>query len=325
MSLGEFEVIERYFAAHSARGDVLLGIGDDGAVLECPDGKRLVIAMDTIVEGVHFLADADPFDIGYRALAVNLSDIAAMGAVPSWMTLSLSLQSSDEHWLKRFSEGLFALAREHEVALVGGDTVKGPLVITVQIAGWVEPDRWLTRAGAKPGDLLFVSGVPGEAAAGLSVIQRHIKSEGEFRTAADHLRERFLRPTPRVALGRELRTLASAAMDVSDGLLTDLDKLCSASGCGARVDIDRLPLSDSMKQLFDRQQCVDYALAGGDDYELLFTVPPQHAQAIDQLSVACTRIGVITSGDHAECFADGQPINVVKRGYDHFQSGAGSI
>ena len=165
---------------------------------------------------------------------MNLSDLAAMGAQPSWMTLSLSLPIADESWLAGFATGLFTLADRYGVALVGGDTVRGPSVVTVQIGGWVEPDRWLTRSGARPGDVLFVSGVPGEAAAGLAVVQRHISAGA----AADHLRRRFLRPEPRVELGRRLRTIASAAMDVSDGLIVDLSKLCKASRCGARVELD---------------------------------------------------------------------------------------
>ena len=316
MSAGEFEIIARYFAAHDARRDVLLGIGDDAAVLECDAHKRLVVAMDTIVEGVHFLPNTDAYDVGYRALAVNLSDIAAMGAVPSWMTLSLSLPRSDETWVQQFADGLFGLARQHDVVLVGGDTVKGPLVVTVQIAGWVESDRWLTRSGAKPGDLLYVSGVPGEAAAGLAMI----KNGAERSPAHDHLRTRLLRPEPRIKLGRELRGLASSAMDISDGLLTDLDKLCAASGCGARVELERLPISASMQQLFDRASCVDYALAGGDDYELLFTVPAQQEHIIANLSIACTRIGEVTADRRVECVLEGKPVNVARRGYDHFLS-----
>src|SRR5688500_12685619 len=172
MPLGEFELIARYFARQPARSDVRLGIGDDAAILDVPANRKLVVAMDTIVAGVHFPVGFDAADIGYRALAVNLSDIAAMGALPSWFTLSLSMPSSDERWIERFAAGLFELADAYNVALVGGDTVKGPLVVTVQIGGWVESDRWLTRSGARPGDLIVVSGVPGEAAGGLAALQR---------------------------------------------------------------------------------------------------------------------------------------------------------
>lgn len=317
MGLGEFDIIARYFATPRPQGDVLLGIGDDAAVLDVRADRKLVVAMDTIVDGVHFPIGTSAADIGYRALAVNLSDLAAMGAEPSWMTLSLALREANEAWIAGFAAGLFEIADRFNVTLAGGDTVKGPLVITVQVAGWIESDRWLTRSGARPGDRVFVSGIPGEAAAGLVVIQKQLPGGA----AADLLRQRFLRPEPRVALGRVLRTLASAAMDISDGLLTDLGKLCAASGCGARIDIDELPRSEAMSQLFDADSCVDYALAGGDDYELLFTVPePQAAQLARQLTghVACKQIGVITDALGVECWKDRRPYAVRRTGYDHF-------
>ncbi|HEY0943563.1 MAG TPA: thiamine-phosphate kinase [Steroidobacter sp.] len=324
MSLGEFDIIARYFARKSARSDVLLGIGDDAAVVDSHAGRKLVVAVDTIVEGVHFLANIDPVDIGYRALAVNLSDVAAMGAEPAWMTLSLSLPRANEQWLDGFARGLFELANEYNVALVGGDTVRGPLVITVQIAGWVEADAWLARSGAKPGDLIFVSGIPGEAAAGLAVIQRRILG-GE---SAAFLTHRFLRPRPRIELGRQLRTVATAAMDVSDGLLTDLKKLCAASGCGAQLNVDLLPESAAMRELFEVDDCLQYALSGGDDYELLFTLPPDQALAVLsklQLQQRVTQIGVITAptSDDArvQCLRNGRPFRIERGGYDHFAAG----
>lgn len=324
MSLGEFDIIARYFARNSARGDVLLGVGDDAAVVDSHAGRKLVVAIDTIVEGVHFLADTDAADIGYRALAVNLSDLAAMGAEPAWMTLSLSLPRANEQWLGGFATGLFELADEYNVALIGGDTVRGPLVITVQIAGWVEADKWLTRSGARPGDLLFVSGIPGEAAAGLAVIQRRIVG-GE---PAAFLKHRFLRPRPRLELGRQLRTVATAAMDVSDGVLTDLKKLCAASGVGAQLSVDLLPESAAMNELFEADECLQYALGGGDDYELLFTLPPERASSVLstlQLQQRVTQIGVITAATAAEpavqCLRAGRPFRIKRAGYDHFTPG----
>lgn len=324
MSLGEFDIIARYFSRRSARGDVLLGVGDDAAVVDSHAGRKLVVAMDTVVEGVHFLRDTDPADIGYRVLAVNLSDLAAMGAEPAWMTLSLSLPGANEQWLDGFARGLFELANEYNVALVGGDTVRGPLVITVQIAGWVEADAWLMRSGAKPGDLIFVSGLPGEAAAGLAVIQRHIPG-GE---SASFLARRFLRPRPRIELGRQLRTVATAAMDVSDGLLTDLETLCVASGCGAQLNLDLLPESAAMRELFEAEVCLQYALTGGDDYELLFTLPADRAPAVlgsPHLQQRVTQIGVITAasadGASVQCLRDGKPFRIKRGGYDHFATG----
>lgn len=319
--MGEFEIIARYFTRHSQRADVLLGIGDDAAVLDVDAQRRLVVAMDTIVAGVHFPTGTAAADVGYRALAVNLSDLAAMGAEPAWMTLSLSIPHADESWLAGFTAGLFELADLHRVALVGGDTVRGPLVITVQVAGWVEADGWLTRSAAKPGDLLFISGVPGEAAAGLAVVQQHLPSS----PASDHLRQRFLRPQPRVELGRRLRTVASAAMDVSDGLLTDLEKICAASGVGAELNLDLLPPSQAMLDLFDAQACVEYALAGGDDYEIIFAVSADRAGLLDRSggSVPVTQIGVVRAGSGVHCVRGGRPFRLQRRGYDHFAAAPG--
>lgn len=314
MALGEFELIARYFAQQPQRGDVRLGIGDDAAVLDAPVGRKLVVAMDTIVEGVHFPLNFAAADVGYRALAVNLSDMAAMGAVPSWFTLSLSMPTSDEAWVERFASGLFELANAHDVALVGGDTVKGPLVISIQIGGWVEPDGWLTRSGARPGDIVVVSGVPGEAAGGLAALQRSLP----MTDAIGRLQRRFARPTPRLSLGRALRSVATAAMDISDGLLTDLDKLCAASHCGASIDVDALPASADLLATFDRDACVDYALAGGDDYEIICTIPPAALAQLSTLDVKCTPIGAIKSEPGVECRRSSIPFNAKRRGYDHF-------
>jgi len=319
MGLGEFDIIRKYFAPASERSDVLLGIGDDAAVLEVGAERKLVVAMDTIVEGVHFPVGTDAADVGYRALAVNLSDLAAMGAVPSWMTLSLAMPRADLGWLDGFAGGLLQLAHAHAVALVGGDTVQGPLAVTIQIAGWVEADGWLRRSGARAGDILFVSGTPGDAAAGLALIQRAAAGDA---AGAEHLIERFLRPEPRVQLGRALRTVASAAIDISDGLLTDLDKLCAASGCGAQLDVDALPLSSALRAVFDADACVHYALAGGDDYEMIFSIPPTRIAQVAALNngnpALCTRIGEITGTRTVECRRAGRAFAVERRGYEHF-------
>jgi thiamine-monophosphate kinase len=320
MSLGEFDIIARYFTRRSARGDVLLGVGDDAAVLEPPHGRKLVVAMDTIVEGVHFPVGTEASDVGYRALAVNLSDLAAMGAEPQWMTLSLSLPQAEEGWLAGFASGLFELAQRYDVALVGGDTVRGPMVITVQLGGAVESDKWLTRSGARVGEAIFVTGTPGEAAAGLATMLRNIDGAN----AGERLRRRFLRPEARVACGRRLRTLASAAMDVSDGLLTDLRKLCSASGCGAVLDVAALPASREMSALFTPDECLQFQLAGGDDYELVFTAPVEAAEQLARMAApAVTRIGAVTPGAGVLCERGGRPIAVDERGYDHFADGSG--
>ena len=224
---------------------------------------------------------------------------------------------------QRGQSDLANLTEQYDVALVGGDTVRGPLVVTVQLAGWVEQDKWLTRSGAQPGDLLMISGIPGEAAAGLHVIQQHMP----LTEAAAQLQWRFLRPRPHVALGRQLRTVATAAMDVSDGLLTDLQKLCAASRCGAQLDIDALPLSAAMQELFDEATTIDYALAGGDDYELLFTLPSDRVpelMAQRDPALPLTKIGVITAGSGVQCLRHGAEFTPRRTGYDHFAVGESS-
>jgi thiamine-monophosphate kinase len=314
--LGEFDLIARYFSRGSTRSDVLLGVGDDAALLEVPAGRALVAATDTLVEGRHFLPDAPPDSVGHQALAVNLSDLAAMGADPAWVLLSLSVPESDEGWLGGFAAGLYALAGRHDVALVGGDTVRGPRVITITALGLVEPGRALRRSGARVGDLLYVSGWPGEAAAGLEVLRR-----GGPVAAGDPLVRRCRYAEPRVALGRALRGRASAAMDVSDGLLGDLAKLCAASGVGARLDLERLPVSSSLATRHAPADCESFVLRGGDDYELLFTLPADAAAAIEAATPAAVplhRIGAIEEGRGVRCLRDGRPTGIEAGGYDHF-------
>jgi thiamine-monophosphate kinase len=313
--MNEFELIKRYFSRASGRADVVVGVGDDAAVLDVPPGLQLVAAVDTIIEGIHFPAGTSAVDIGYRALAVNLSDIAAMGAEPRWITLSLTTPRADASWLEGFAAGLYELAARHDVALVGGDTCKGPLVISVQVLGTIEYGRALLRAGARPGDAIYVSGVPGEAAAGLALLQ----SNAERDSASEHLVRRFLRPEPRLNLGRSLRGVASAAMDISDGLVTDLTKLCAASHCGARLDLERLPLSTPMHARFTEAQVRHFTLAGGDDYELLFTVPREHEPQLSAFDVPCTRVGEIVAGDGVGGFLHGEKIALPSAGFDHFR------
>lgn len=317
--MGEFDLIKRYFTPAAYPSGVLLGVGDDAAVLDTPPGYRLVAAVDTIVEGVHFPKSSSAYDIGWRALAVNLSDMAAMGAMPRWFTLSLCLPEANDPWLKEFARGLFDLAQAHQVQLVGGDTVKGPVNISIQILGLVENDGWLCRSGAQPGDVLFVSGVPGEAAGGLQVMLQQL----ELMPAHDVLQKHFLRPEPRVVLGRALRTLASAAMDVSDGVLTDLHKLCVASGYGADLHLECLPVSAELQAVFGTTQAEQLALNGGDDYELLFTVPrerlSQTEAAMAGTGVKCTPIGVMTRDMGVRCLRHGVVVPQTVQGYDHFR------
>ena len=316
MALGEFDLIDRYFTRPSRRRDVLLGVGDDAALLEPPPGRALVAATDTLVEGLHFLRGAPGRSVGHQALAVNLSDLAAMGADPAWALLSLSLPEVREDWLEEFALGFHALADAQGVELVGGDTVRGPLVVTVEVLGFVEPALALRRSGARPGDVLFVSGSPGESAAGLDLIRRDRSMD-----SGDPLVRRYLYAQPRLDLGRALRGRASAAMDVSDGLLGDLGKLCTASGVGARIDLAALPVSDPLLAARGREAGERLVLHGGDDYELLFTLPAGDADRHEvQLRRACavTRIGEIETGRGVRCERNGQVIEVAGGGYDHF-------
>lgn len=320
MAPGEFELIGRYFDRRGAAPGVRLGIGDDAAVLEPPAGRALVAALDTLVEGVHFPAGFAPADIGWRALAVNLSDLAAMGAEPLWALLGLTLPRAEPDWLEGFAEGFFELAGAHGVTLVGGDTTRGPLTVTVQLIGAVEPGRALRRAGARPGDLVCVSGTLGDAAAGLAALSQPAPSR---RAAAQRLIERFRRPAPRVALGRALRGLASAAIDVSDGFAADLGHLCQASGVGASVDLSRLPLSDALSALHPGERAWPHALGGGDDYELLFTLPPEHAGALPELGaalgVSLSRVGEVEREPGLRLRGrEGRPYVLEHAGYRHF-------
>ena len=318
MPIGEFELIDRYLSRLGARrDDVILGVGDDAALVRPPPGLELALAADTIVEGVHFPAGMPPADIGHRVVAVNLSDMAAMGAEPAWALLTLTLPAAEDAWLREFASGLHDLARRHGTALVGGDTTAGPLTATVAMAGFVPPGQALRRAGARPGDGIWVSGTPGDAAAGLAVLQGRLDAPPGV---GEPLKHRFLRPEPRIGLGLVLRGRASACIDVSDGLVGDLGKLCEASGVGGQVDSTLLPRSPAMRGAVDPETARRLTLAGGDDYELLFTLPPEvDAGSLQRAAgVDLTRIGVVVPG--AGVTVDGAAAERdVVHGFDHFR------
>jgi thiamine-monophosphate kinase len=320
VALSETGLIERYFRASGAqRADVSLGIGDDAALLQPAPGCELVATTDTLVAGVHFPHGSPASSVGHRALAVNLSDIAAMGGRPSWALLALTLPEADEGWLAEFAAGLGGLARNHRVALVGGDTARGPLTITVQVLGQVATGTALRRSGARPGDTLFVSGTPGDAAAGLALEQSRLQAPGEVR---DYLRERFLLPTPRVALGERLREYASACIDVSDGLLGDAGKLAHASGLAAQVEYEALPVSAALQAAVGEERARLLALSGGDDYELCFAVSPARlAQLEAELPGAVwgyARIGTLAAGTGTTVTRAGTVMEFSHSGYQHF-------
>ena len=322
--LGEFDLIERFFArsAGAAPGDgVILGIGDDAALLRMPAHAELVAAVDTLVEGRHFPIGSNGRSIGHRALAVNLSDLAAMGAHPTWATLALTMPSANGDWLRQFSGGLLDLADAHGVALVGGDTTRGPLTISVQLLGHVPAGTALRRSGAGPGDVLAVTGTLGDAGAGLALATQALATHDS--SAALELLRRFEYPAPRVQFGLAARGIASAAMDLSDGLVGDLPRLASASGLAARVDVDRLPLSPALRAVASPAQARDWALAAGDDYELLIAIPPQRFADLEAvaagLDVALTAIGELRAGRGVTWILNGREFAPAVQGYDHFR------
>lgn len=324
MACGEFSLISRYFdRVRTARLDVETGIGDDCALLNVPEKQTLAISTDTLVSGIHFLPDIDPRDLGYKALAVNLSDLAAMGATPAWLTLALTLPEVDEAWLAAFSDSLFEQLSYYEMQLIGGDTTRGPLSMTLGIHGLVPVGRALKRAGARPGDWIYVTGTPGDSAAGLAILQKQLQvSDAQ---CADYLVQRHLRPTPRVLQGQALRDRASAAIDLSDGLISDLGHILKASDCGARVELNDLPLSEQLRSVTTLEQAQRWALSGGEDYELCFTVPELNRGALDvalgHLGVPFTCIGqVMPPSEGMQFVRDGEPVTLNWKGYDHFKT-----
>lgn len=319
MPASEFDLIRQYFTARgAARSDVVLGVGDDAALLDVGGDELLILCVDTMVAGVHFPADAPADAVGHKALAVNLSDIAAMGGRPAWALLSVTLPSVDSAWLAGCMGGFDRLAQMHDTALVGGDTTRGELALSVTVAGRVERNRALRRDGARPGDAIYVSGTLGEAAVGL----RHWQA-GRRHEAVEPLIERLHRPEPRVSLGRALAGLASAAIDVSDGLAADLGHILERSGVGATVTVDRIPIGPAMREACSAPEALVFALTGGDDYELCFTVPPTHeealARAVSGLDVAVTRIGTIDEPPGLRVVdGAGRVLPLPRSGYDHF-------
>lgn len=346
MALDEFGLIRRYFQRVPSAGTdtgagvpVRLGIGDDAALLDLPPGESLAVTTDTLVAGRHFPLTAAAFDIGWKALAVNLSDLAAMGARPQGVTLALTLPEADPDWLAGLSAGFFALADAEGVPLIGGDTTRGPLSLTVTALGSVPPALALRRDGARPGDLVCVSGTLGDAGLGLALALDAVPAgvanavTGLSAAARDHALARLHRPSPRLALGLALRGIATAAMDVSDGLLQDLGHLLAASAgtggpLGARLQLEHLPLSSALTALAGsgdagREQMLAWALAAGDDYELLFTLPPAAEKRLsalaDALALPLACIGRVTEAPGLDLRWRGQVLDVaLPGGYRHF-------
>ncbi len=306
MALTEFDLIHQFFSGMGASDHVLLGVGDDAAIIDITDGWVLHVSTDTVIEGVHFLADCAASDIAYRAVMTAASDLAAMGAAPRAMVLALSLPEADTTWLEAFCTGLRAASADAKLPLVGGDTTRGPLVITVTVMGETPAAQGLLRSGATPGDRLCVSGTLGDAAAGLSLLRGELMASNEADAA--FLTAKFLRPTARIALGESLRGIATAAIDISDGLIADSTHLATNSGVALQIDHPLLPRSTAFRAVVGPRQQLDYLLSGGDDYELLFTLP--HSVGIPE---GCTEVGRVVAGSGVSC----EGISAAG-GYDHF-------
>jgi thiamine-monophosphate kinase len=317
----EFELINRFFTGRGiTRRDVDLGIGDDCALVTIPDGCQLAVTTDTLVEGVHFFSDISPKALGHRILAVNLSDLAAMGAEPAWISIGLTLPNVDETWLEQFTEGMHDIAEYYNVQLIGGDTTQGPLTITVCAKGIVPKGKALTRSGAKVGDWLYVTGDLGDAALAIEA-----RKQGWELSDADrsYVQKRFDYPAPQVAAGQVLRGLANSAIDISDGLLADLNHILTHSGVGATIHADKVPLSNALKNLPDEEVRLMLAMAYGDDYQLLFTVPDSNRVAVEkrlaEYGVTPTCIGQINAnaGDVSLLYKD-KPWPFPATGFEHF-------
>ena len=314
MSLNEFSLIEKFFNKQASRDDVIVGIGDDCALLQSPHAQSLAVTTDTLVSGIHFSPNVNPAKLGRKCLAVNLSDLAAMGAKPAWVTLSLTIPSVDELWLDQFCGGFFELAKRYDIQLVGGDLTHGPLSVTVQATGFVPELEALRRNAAKEGDSIFVSGCLGDAGAALILLK-------EDKSVPCKLLHRLECPEARVDLGIALRNIAHAAIDISDGLMADLQHILDASQLGATIYVDQIPLSNELKCAFSNNAAIDFALTAGDDYELCFTVSNENKKKYSALleEYGCICLGQIeeSPGLNLIC-SDGSEYLTRSMGYLHF-------
>lgn len=317
--MNEFALIDCFFKnAALARPDVILGIGDDAACVQVPADKQLLISTDTLLPEVHFCSHWDPYDIACKAVMVNISDMAAMAAQPAWISLALTLPNDDKYWLTRFSQGLHDSLRRFNISLIGGDTTRGPLSITLTIHGLASPGQILRRQGAQVGDKIMVSGELGAAALAVFYLDQEIlevRDRGILMAKLQH-------PEPRVDLANVLQTYATAAIDISDGLSADLNHICTASGVGACIDSNALPIHPLVKQ-YCLTNAVDFVLQGGDDYELCFTIPAEHEeafkQALDSLRLECYAIGIIEKEPGLRLINEAGQVNqFIPKGYQHF-------
>ncbi len=318
--MNEFQIIERFLSVDSTkRQDVLQGIGDDCALLKVPRGQRLAVSMDTLIGDVHFKSDGNAADIAHKAVAVNLSDLASAGAEPAWITMALSIPEFDQKWLEEFSRGLKDILTYFGVQLVGGDTTRGPLSITIQAHGFVPEKVFLKRNTASAGDLVCVTGNLGDAALGLMVVQNELQLESN---ECEHLLKKYQTPYPRIAAGIALRGYATSAIDISDGLLADVNHISQQSGVGALLRWERIPLSEAAKSVSDQSLVQRAALSGGDDYELCFTVDEDELDAaknaLEMVGTACIPIGRLTGKPGVRVLDGKEELAIEDLGYVHF-------
>ena len=317
--VSEFDLINQYFKSTAInRDDVLLGIGDDCALLSPPEGKVLAVSTDTLISGVHFPESTSAQDIGYKSLAVNLSDLAAMGAEPAWVSLAISLPKPDESWLHQFMQGFNQLIDAYNICLIGGDTTQGRLSITINITGFVDAQNALRRSNAKSGDYIYVTGDIGDAGLGLKALLNKLPQEHNLISCINRLN----RPVPQIMAGKILSQFAVAAIDISDGLLADLNHICQASHVGAVLNIEQLPVSNSLLKYYKHKPDWLDVITAGDDYELCFTCSKSQSVEIEALmsqhKIKLTRIGKIVENKGVQCMLNGKPVDVDFKGYEHF-------
>ncbi len=313
----EFDIIKQYFSNitnKKSSSDIHLGVGDDAAIVSVPENKKLVVCTDTLNEGIHFPLNTSAYNVAYKALVVNLSDLAAMGAMPKWFTLNISLPAVNKDWLADFSKGLLQLSNQYQLNLIGGDTTRGPLSITITLAGYVDSSQALLRSGAKVGDKVYLSGCTGEAAYGLVCLSSsEVLSDSE-----QYFVTRLNQPAARVDLGLSLQGIANACIDISDGLVADIAHIAEASQCGINLDLNTIPLP----AIADKEQARRYALSGGDDYELVFTVAPCREAAlkklISQTALPITCIGEVVATKGVQLLDNNKPVDLPRLGYEHF-------
>ena len=318
----EFDLIKHYFSKQLVkRKDVVLGIGDDCALLAPAERQHIAVTTDTLVAGVHFPESTEPRAIGHKAVAVNLSDLAAMGAEPTWISLALTLPEVNEEWIAEFCAGVFDLCEFYNVQLVGGDTTQGPLSITITAQGLIPIDKAITRANASAGDWLYVTGELGDAALALQNLLGNIDVAEAFK---GKLYEQLNYPKPRILAGQALRDYATSAIDISDGLISDLGHICKASNIGAKINVDKLPISSHMRETLGRDQAIELALCGGDDYELLFTVSEDNKvgmqTALSNIGIQTTCIGQLNASGKITTVLDNEPVNLNLKGFEHFST-----